>query len=230
MTALHRLPAPRPRARITTLALLAIVLTGMALVGFWPTPVDRDAAGTIREVIAWFHAHGVDAVSYARIEKVANIGFFMPLGVLLAVVLRRWMLLAGALVLVATVSIELGQLLFLPDRYPSLSDIAMNTAGGLTGLLLVAGVRATRWLRSARRARLEAVARTKQQESRQHHPAGRALAPRQQLAYAYSELPTADSEWSRRIIDAGRPAAEHAAANPPVGSSSVYSMSNTIPS
>ena len=70
-------------------------------------------------------------------DVLLNIALFIPLGfglALLGIPRRR----ALAIILLATVAIELAQGLFLRGRFASLSDVVTNTAGGLTGYALAA--------------------------------------------------------------------------------------------
>lgn len=118
---------------------------------FWPSPVDKPIGGTLSHLLQWLYSHGVPRwlVNYRLIEFTANIALFIPFGVIVALRLprRRWML---TVVIAAAVSsaVELAQGVFLPARFPALSDIIANTAGGFIGALLVLFV----W--SLRRGRL----------------------------------------------------------------------------
>ena len=76
------------------------------------------------------------------LEVVSNVALFVPLG-LLGLLLwpsRRvlgWTAAGAGL----SAAIELSQLLFLPHRFATISDVAANTAGALLGALLAAGIR-----------------------------------------------------------------------------------------
>lgn len=110
-------------------------LVALALIAFWPTPVDRGAHGSISSVVFWLHAHGVPAwLDYAVIEFSANIALFVPVGLLVVVLVgaRHWGLgpMIGAGI---SCSIELGQLLFLPGRFATINDVIANTLGALLG-------------------------------------------------------------------------------------------------
>lgn len=110
------------------LALFAIVL--------WPTPVDASARGTLDSVLTWLHAMGVPSfVGYDVVEFAANILLFIPLGLLLSFVLRRFWWAVTACVL-ATCVIELSQGLFLPQRLASGYDILANSLGAVVGALV----------------------------------------------------------------------------------------------
>lgn len=116
------------------LVLLGCYGVVLALVGFWPVHVDANAG----PLILWLQDR--TGLAYETIESGTNVLLFLPMGILLALLLRRaWtaMLLGCA----ASAAIELGQALFLPGRTASLADIAANTAGCVLGVLLVVLVR-----------------------------------------------------------------------------------------
>ncbi len=71
----------RSRLRWAAAGTYAVALV---VVAFWPTPVDRPAAGLIAEVVAWCHAHGFAFVSHSFFEQAANVALFVPLGAVLA--------------------------------------------------------------------------------------------------------------------------------------------------
>lgn len=119
---------------------LAGFLAALALVGFWPSPVDQPIQGEIAGFLFLIHKLGVPAwIGYWFIEASANVVLFVPLGVLaaLAYPAKLWWRI-GALGLLVSGCMELGQLLFLHSRFPSPLDLATNTAGCLLGFLLVA--------------------------------------------------------------------------------------------
>ena len=133
-------------ARIRALAtpkvwrnILAGFLAVLALVGFWPSPVDQPVQGQIAGFLFLIHALGAPAwLGYRFIEASANVILFIPLGVMAALAFPRktwWQI--GALGLLVSSFMELGQLLFLSSRYPSRLDLATNTVGCLLGFLLV---------------------------------------------------------------------------------------------
>lgn len=135
---------PRP----VLYALFAAYLVALALIAYWPTTVDGGVEYQIYDVVRWCGEHGLGFVSYELIERVANVLLFMPFGLLLAGLLPRgrrgW---AVAIAVAVSVAIEVGQLLFLPGRYPSLSDVVTNSLGATIGVvivLVVGGARARR--------------------------------------------------------------------------------------
>lgn len=131
-----RSSTPSHRAWVSV-ALAAYVVT-LGFIVFWPTPVDRDLDGTLFHVLAWLHAHGAPGfVNYAFVERTANILLFVPAGLLIALLLPRRLAWAAVLCCVAaSVTIELGQGLLLPERFASIFDVAMNSFGGFVGVLL----------------------------------------------------------------------------------------------
>ena len=148
-------PAMQPATlHRTTLFLTLAYLVGLAVIAFWPTPVDRDAEGLLTSAVGWLHRHGAPLwMQYDAIEFGANIALFFPVGLFVVVLsgAPRWWL--GLLVgFTASCAIELGQLAFLPARYASVNDVVANTAGATAGaiaavlLLLALGVPANRHL------------------------------------------------------------------------------------
>ena len=140
MNALAAAPAERRHAALRRAArwLAAGYLLTLTLIAFWPTPVDRGAAGSITRTLALLHAQGVPGwVNYALVEFTANIALFLPVGLLGVILLgsARWWeaVLAG---LAASSLIELGQLVFLPGRFATPLDVVANTAGTALGALL----------------------------------------------------------------------------------------------
>lgn len=117
-----------------TLAYLVV----LALIAFWPTPVDRDAQDLLLRAVGWLHAHGAPVwVRYSTIEFGANIVLFVPVGLFVVILAgpRRWWL--GVFVGFATSCvIELGQLVFLPARFASAYDLIANTTGSFIGAII----------------------------------------------------------------------------------------------
>ncbi|HYP72904.1 MAG TPA: VanZ family protein [Microbacterium sp.] len=145
-----RRPAPAPRVaatRITRLvrdprAWLALYTVTLAAIAFWPTPVDKDAGPLLAAIARLF-----PALTYERIEFVANISLFVPLGLLLTLILTRSRWLVLPIAFLATVTIECGQALLLDARTPSILDIVANTAGACLGIVLAAFIE---WLARSR--------------------------------------------------------------------------------
>lgn len=136
---------PNSRLRFgVALALLVAYSIVVVFAVFWPTPIDRDYQGSIVKLLDVLHRHGLpDWFGYNKLEFVANIGMFVPLGFLIALVLpaRAWW--ASVLILpLASATIELLQGAILSERFASPWDVAANSTGALVGALLAVTVRA----------------------------------------------------------------------------------------
>ena len=127
-------------ARRILFILIAVYAVGLAVVAFWPVPVDRGIHGVLLRLIAVLDTHGLPFVSYAMVEFTANVVLFLPLGLLLAAATRRGSrLLALAFCIAASLAIELGQAVFLPERFASPLDLLANSLGAAIGVAVVAG-------------------------------------------------------------------------------------------
>ena len=115
----------------------------LAVVGFFPSPVDRPIDAPLSRIIQWCGQHGLGFISYAHVEFGANIALFVPLGMLITLLFgpRRWWR-APVICFVATVLIELGQGVLLPQRIASIGDVIANTVGGILGTLAAVGIMA----------------------------------------------------------------------------------------
>jgi len=134
------------------LAIVSVLyLVGLALIAFWPVPVDREFSDALEVLVAQLQVDGLSFLSYTTVEFAANVLLFVPLGVLLAVLFgagARW-LAFGACVAVSAF-IEFAQAVLLPARYATASDLLANVVGAAIGVLIVAIISAVR-SRSARR-------------------------------------------------------------------------------
>ena len=125
---------------------LAVYGALVALVGFFPTPVDRGATPLLRSALAALHRRGVpDWFDYHFVEFTANIALFVPFGMLALFATgrrRAWLaVLAGV---GASATIELGQWLLLPERFPSGLDVVANSIGTAIGVAIGYGALALR--------------------------------------------------------------------------------------
>ncbi|MFC8038915.1 VanZ family protein [Paenarthrobacter sp. NPDC057355] len=125
---------PLPWRRVLT-----VYVGVLALVGFWPTPVDKSLHGILEAVLKYLHTHGAPGwFNYHLIETSANVAMFIPFGILIAMALpaKAWWQLAS-LGLMTSTCMELGQLLFLAARFASLMDVVTNTLGTVIGSSIV---------------------------------------------------------------------------------------------
>lgn len=133
--------------------MLGAYIAVLAVVAFFPFPVDRPIDGPLLRIIRWSAQHGLGVITYARVEFGANIVLFIPLGLLLALLFgpHRWWR-APVICVVATVIIELGQGALLSHRVASVGDVIANSTGGMLGALAAVAIMAAV---TARRRRLE---------------------------------------------------------------------------
>ena len=125
--------------RLWQLVLAALAIP-LGLLAFWPSPVDKPVSGQLAAVLTFLHRSGFPRwFNYNVVEASANVVLFMPVGFVasLAFSSKRWWQIGGFGMLVSG-CIELGQLLFLHDRFASPSDVVTNTAGVVIGALLAA--------------------------------------------------------------------------------------------
>jgi hypothetical protein len=132
-----------PRRRIAGLVAGIAVLAGALVVGLLPTRIDGGVERPVRAFVDALRDAGWGWVTYDVVDFVANIGFFVPVGLVAALLLpwRVWWL-AMPLGAVLSGALELGQALFLPERYASWTDVLANTAGTTLGALIGAAIRA----------------------------------------------------------------------------------------
>ncbi|WP_285249772.1 VanZ family protein [Pseudarthrobacter sp. fls2-241-R2A-168] len=131
------------------------MLIPLALVAFWPSPVDKPVSGQLTAVLNFLHGHGVPGwFDYKFVEAFANVVLFVPVGFVSSLAFRakRWWQI-GAFGLLISGCIELGQLLFLENRFASPSDIVTNASGAVIGALLAAFVAETQKRPAALRQR-----------------------------------------------------------------------------
>ncbi|SOE00431.1 VanZ family protein [Blastococcus haudaquaticus] len=126
-----------PRWALRALVLFA-VLVGASTLGPSPAELIQLVTETARTDA------GISSVSFERVELVANVLLFVPIGLLLAAALPRtpawqvWALCSGASLLVEVVQTVL------PDRQPTVTDVLANSAGAAVGVLLLRAVRRRR--------------------------------------------------------------------------------------
>lgn len=129
-----------------------------------PQPNTGSGNSLFWAVLHFFSEHrSTSWLTYSRVEFLANVGMFVPVGLFFLLLFGRrlwWVaVLAGATL---TVAIETAQL-FLPGRVSDVRDLVANTVGGLIGVLAALVVTAG----SARRARARTAARGRESVDRQ---------------------------------------------------------------
>lgn len=122
---------------------LSAMMVVLGLVGFWPTPIDQPVHKQIAEVLFFLHAHGFPRwFNYTFVEAASNVVLFIPLGIVasLAFPAKRWWQVS-AFGLMVSGCMELGQQLFLHDRFSSPVDVVTNTSGTVIGVVLATATR-----------------------------------------------------------------------------------------
>ena len=119
-----------------------------------PRPVDQPYYGKVLRAIRGLQEHGFPGwVDYAVVEAAANVLFFVPLGLLAALLLpaRLWWA-ALALCVGLAAGAEVAQDLFLPQRQGDPQDVLTNGLGALLGVAVAAAVRSVKGRISRARA------------------------------------------------------------------------------
>ncbi|WP_292721421.1 VanZ family protein [Microbacterium sp. 13-71-7] len=120
---------PRLRRALFWMIAYAIVV---AVIVFWPEPFLSALDPWIRRVTA-----GFPGLTLVRVEFIANVAMFIPLGLFLAMLLPRHRYLVVPIGFLTTCTIETVQGLFLSDRSATVADVIANTAGACVGLLAI---------------------------------------------------------------------------------------------
>lgn len=116
-----------------------VVLT---FVAFWPSPLDEPVQGQLSAVLNFLHRHGAPQwLNYQFVEAAANVLLFLPIGFAgsLSFPEKRWWHL-GILGFEISGCMELGQLIFLHNRFATSVDLLTNTSGAVIGALLAGAV------------------------------------------------------------------------------------------
>ena len=120
--------------------LLALFTVGyLALVGWMtlgPQPLNRGGSRILFRALRFFGDHSSTSwITYDRVEFLANVAMFVPIGVLFLLVLgRRQWWLATLIGVALTVTIEVSQL-GIPGRVSDPRDVLANSLGALVGVL-----------------------------------------------------------------------------------------------
>lgn len=124
-----------------------------------PHPYGADVSTWLTRTLKFFARHDATAwITYTRVEIGSNVLMFVPVGLFFLLLFgRRLWWLSILLCIAMTVGIETAQM-FMPTRFPQVSDLLANTSGGVIGVLF--GLALTwskaRHLRELERVRLQA--------------------------------------------------------------------------
>ena len=116
-----------------------LVVVGLLTLG--PQPVGPAGTHVLLRLIRFFGNHDLTSwITYSRLEFLANIAMFVPVGVLFLLVVgrRRWWL-AVLIGVALTVSIELAQL-GIPGRVSDIRDVVANSLGATIGAIFALAV------------------------------------------------------------------------------------------
>lgn len=124
-------------ARLLTLALGIPFVAVIAFLALTPRRIEERIPNVLDLVLAAAHRLGWGSLDFTTLEIIANVLVFIPIGFIAYLFLPRriwWLaLLAGP---AASVSIELVQLIALPNRVASTADVAENVLGATIGVVL----------------------------------------------------------------------------------------------
>jgi hypothetical protein len=130
------LPPPRRFTRAWALALGIPFLLGLAALTLTPSRVEQVMPNLLDLTLHAAHRLGWDSLDFTRLEIIANILVFVPVGILAFVLLPRrvWplALLVGPLI---SLGIETAQRVALPHRAATVTDVVANSTGALVGVV-----------------------------------------------------------------------------------------------
>lgn len=127
------------RLRTVPLALLILYTIFIGLVTLTPNQLDTGSGSFIARLLEFLASHPVTAwIDYDILEKLANVGMFVPFGLLVALQCGRSRWWVGWVTGIAfTCLIEGTQATLLsPTRFATISDLVTNSLGAGIGALL----------------------------------------------------------------------------------------------
>ncbi|MFB4352835.1 VanZ family protein [Microbacterium sp. LS_15] len=131
------LPAPRRWTRGIAILLGIPFLVGLGLLTLTPARVEESMPNLLELVLSTAHRVGWDWLDFTRLEILANVLVFVPVGVFaFLLVPRRVWPVAVVIGPAISVAIEVAQRLALPHRAATVSDVAANSGGALIGVFL----------------------------------------------------------------------------------------------
>ncbi len=131
------LPPPRRSTRVWSLALGLPFLAGIAFLTVTPARVEQTMPSVVDLALGALHRLGWTGLDFTRLEILANVIVFVPVGILAFLLLPRrlWPL---SLLVGPTLSlvIETAQYLALPHRAATVSDVLANSTGATIGIVI----------------------------------------------------------------------------------------------
>jgi len=139
---------------------LSLVTGGYLLFVAWltltPQPIGPDQQDLILRALDTLHRHGyAESLDYDRLEFLANIGLFVPIGMFLLLLFGAGGWWAAAIASFAmTCGIEYAQR-YIPGRVSDERDLVANGLGALIGIAVALVLTMPATLRRRRRRRLQ---------------------------------------------------------------------------
>ena len=129
------LPPPRRFTRVWALALSVPFLIGLAALTLTPSKVEDSMPNLLDVILTTTHRLGWEWLDFTRLEIIANVLVFVPVGILAFLLLPRrvWFLalLVGPLL---SAMIETAQRVALPHRAATVNDVVANSTGAILGV------------------------------------------------------------------------------------------------
>lgn len=131
------LPAPRLLTRGVAAVLAVPFLAGLVLLTLTPTRVEERMPALLDLVLSTAHRIGWDSLDFTRLEILANVLVFVPVGIFAFVLMpRRVWPLSVLLGPAISVGIEVAQRFLLPHRAATVNDVVANSTGALIGIVV----------------------------------------------------------------------------------------------
>ncbi|MFF7293135.1 VanZ family protein [Microbacterium sp. NPDC008134] len=131
------LPPPRRGTRAWALGLGIPFLAGLVALTLTPSRVEQRMPNLLDVILSTVHRLGWASLDFTRLEILANVLVFVPVGILAFVLLPRpaWGLafLVGPAI---SIGIEVFQRIALPHRAATVSDVIANSTGSTIGVVL----------------------------------------------------------------------------------------------
>ncbi|MBT2473923.1 VanZ family protein [Microbacterium sp. ISL-103] len=130
-------PPPRRLTRGIALVLGIPFFAGLVLLTLTPARVEQSMPNLLDLVLSGAHRLGWESLDFTRLEIIANVLVFVPIGILAFILVpRRLWPLAVIIGPALSLSIEVAQRVALPHRAATLTDVLANSGGALIGVFL----------------------------------------------------------------------------------------------
>jgi len=131
------LPPPRRLTRAWALGLGIPFVVGLVALTLTPSRVEQRMPNLLDLVLSVAHRVGWSSLDFTRLEVLANVLVFIPVGILAFLLLpRRAWGLAFVVGPALSLAIEVFQRIALPHRAATVSDVIANSTGATVGAVL----------------------------------------------------------------------------------------------